>query len=84
MILINVFNYTSENPKAVFVCDLLVAQRYRSKAPHLFDEDPKAIIDVIWLNIFRFENVPVVSEDEANELRDLVREHVGSVAEAKN
>ena len=77
LILINMVNYTSENPKAVFVRDFLVAQGDRSKAPHLFDENPEAIVDVIWLNILGFENVPVVSEDEANELRDLVRKPYG-------
>ena len=66
-------DYASENPKAVFVRDFLVVQRDRSKASHLFDEDPEAIADVIWLNMFRFEDMPVVSEDEANELSDMVR-----------
>ena len=67
------FDYASKNPKAVFVRDFLVAQGDRSKAPHLFDEDPEAIFDVIWLNIFGFEDMLVVSEDEANELRNMVR-----------
>lgn len=74
MIPIDIVDYTSENTKAVFIRDLLVAQRNRSEAPHLFDEDPEAIIDVIWLDIFGLEDVPVVSEDEANELHDPVRE----------
>ena len=59
--------------KPLFVRDVLVAQGDRSKAPHLFHEYPEAIIDVIGLNLFGFEDVPVVSEDDANKLRDLVR-----------
>lgn len=74
LIFIDVVDCHSKNPKPLFVRDFLVAQRDRSKAPHLFDEYPEAIIDVIWLNIFGFEDVPVVSEGDANELRDLVRE----------
>ena len=70
----NMVDCTSENSKAVFVRNFLVAQGNRSKAPYLFDEDPEAIVEVIWLYIFGFEDVPVVSEDEANELRDIVRE----------
>ena len=74
LILINMVDHTRENPKTVFVRDFLIAERDRSKAPHLFDEDPEAVVDVIWLNIFGFEDMLVVSEDEANKLRDLVRE----------
>ena len=74
LIFIDVVDRRGKNSKPVFVRNFFVAQRDRSEAPYLFDKYPEAIIHVVWLNIFGFEDMPVVSKDDTNELREPVRE----------
>ncbi len=51
--------------------------------PYLFDKDPDAIVDVVRLSIFGFEDTPVVSEDDTNELYDESEGRMRSIIEIR-
>ena len=62
-------NCRRENAKPVFVGNFFLAKLNRPQAPYLFDRDPETVVDVFDLDVLGPEDVPIVAENDTDELR---------------